>query len=76
MQILLAHNYYVFGGGEDTVFAAEKALLCQHGHEVREYVEDNRRITGMHRLAVAGQSLWSWTPSITSNGFYATGHGT
>lgn len=61
MQILLAHNYYVFGGGEDTVFAAEKALLCQHGHEVREYVEDNRRITGMHRLAVAGQSLWSWT---------------
>jgi hypothetical protein len=76
MQILLAHNYYVFGGGEDTVFAAEKALLCQHGHEVREYVEDNRRITGMPRLAVAPNLFGPGPPSITSNGFCATGHGT
>jgi glycosyltransferase involved in cell wall biosynthesis len=61
MRLLLVHNYYRFGGGEDTVFAAEQALLRQHGHEVSEYVEDNRRIAEMPRLAAAGQCIWSWT---------------
>ena len=61
MRILLAHNYYLCGGGEGTVFAAEQALLRQHGHEVSEYVEDDRRIAGIHRLAATGQCIWSWT---------------
>jgi glycosyltransferase involved in cell wall biosynthesis len=61
MRILLAHNYYTLSGGEDTVFAAEQALLRQHGHDVSTYVEDNRHATGIRRLAAAGQSLWSWT---------------
>jgi glycosyltransferase involved in cell wall biosynthesis len=61
MRLLLVHNYYRFGGGEDTVFAAEQALLRQHGHEVSEYVEDNRRIAEMPRLAAVGQCIWSWT---------------
>ncbi|HZC02505.1 MAG TPA: glycosyltransferase, partial [Gammaproteobacteria bacterium] len=61
MRILLAHNYYVFAGGEDTVFAAEQVLLRQHGHEVSAYIEHNRRIAGIHRLAAAGQCIWSWT---------------
>jgi glycosyltransferase involved in cell wall biosynthesis len=56
---LLAHNHYQRPGGEDRVFAAETALLRQHGHEVMEYVEDNRRIDGMSQFALATQAIWS-----------------
>ena len=53
------HNFYQQPGGEDVVFAAEAALLRQNGHDVVEYREDNRRITGMNRIAVAARTVWS-----------------
>ncbi|MBI4641066.1 MAG: glycosyltransferase family 4 protein [Candidatus Tectomicrobia bacterium] len=59
MRVLIVHNYYQQPGGEDVVFAAEVALLRQHGHEVVEYTEDNRRINGMSRVAVAAHTIWS-----------------
>jgi glycosyltransferase involved in cell wall biosynthesis len=58
-RILTVHNSYQQDGGEDVVFTAEAALLRQHGHEVVEYREDNRRIEEMSRLTVAARTIWS-----------------
>ncbi len=58
-KVLVVHNFYQQSGGEDVVFAAEKALLRAHGHEVVEYCEDNHRIDGMNRLALAATTIWS-----------------
>jgi glycosyltransferase involved in cell wall biosynthesis len=44
------------------VFFAERDLLIERGHQVREYREDNQRIETMNRLALAEQTIWS-TPS-------------
>jgi glycosyltransferase involved in cell wall biosynthesis len=35
MKILVVHNYYQQPGGEDDVVANEKAMLIEHGHDVR-----------------------------------------
>ncbi len=60
IKVLLAHNYYLQPGGEDTAFSAEVNLLRSHGHEVVEFVEDNHRIAGGNRASLAVQTLWSW----------------
>jgi glycosyltransferase involved in cell wall biosynthesis len=59
MKFCLVHNRYQQPGGEDEVFSAEAALLLQHGHEVTEYREDNRRIMEMGGLRAAVQTVWS-----------------
>jgi len=53
------HNYYTGSGGEDTVFHAEVALLRSRGHEVSEYLEDNKKIASMHKAFVALNTIWS-----------------
>jgi glycosyltransferase involved in cell wall biosynthesis len=58
-MILLVHNRYLHGGGEDAAFLQESALLRRHGHAVVEYVEDNRRIDEIGRPAAAVRSVWS-----------------
>jgi glycosyltransferase involved in cell wall biosynthesis len=58
-NVLLVHNTYQQGGGEDVVFAAEAALLRQRGHGVVEYREDNQRLQAMNRLQAAAQTIWS-----------------
>ncbi len=40
-SVLLVHNRYRIPGGEDTVFAAERALLQSHGHRVAVYERSN-----------------------------------
>lgn len=45
LKVLSVHNFYQIRGGEDTVFANEKALLEQHGHEVLTYTRHNSEIT-------------------------------
>jgi glycosyltransferase involved in cell wall biosynthesis len=59
MRILMAHNRYVQRGGEDVVFAAEAALLRRFGHEVIEFVKDNKEIEGKGRLALFSATIWS-----------------
>ena len=59
MRVLLAHNRYAQRGGEDAVFDQESALLRAHGHEVLEYVRDNRDIPGANGAGLALDSLWS-----------------
>jgi glycosyltransferase involved in cell wall biosynthesis len=59
MRILRVHNYYQQPGGEDQSFAAEIALLEQHGHEVIRFTVHNDAINSMGRLEVAGKTLWN-----------------
>ena len=59
LRVLLGHNYYLQPGGEDTAFSAEARLLRNHGHEVIEYVEDNRRIPSLNKASLAIQTVWS-----------------
>jgi glycosyltransferase involved in cell wall biosynthesis len=46
MKILFVHNFYQQAGGEDTVLAAEMALLKAHGHEVALWSVDNKDLPG------------------------------
>ena len=47
MNILALHNEYQLHGGEDTVVAAESALLRDAGHQVRLELVSNREIQGL-----------------------------
>jgi glycosyltransferase involved in cell wall biosynthesis len=44
MRILLLHNYYQQGGGEDTVVEAERKLLQEHGNDVNVFSVSNDEI--------------------------------
>jgi len=46
MRILVLHNRYRVGGGEDVVAAAEAALMRARGHEVTLIEVDNHAIRG------------------------------
>ncbi len=59
MRILLVHNRYLQPGGEDVVFAAERALLMRSGHEVVPFIEQNARFDGLNLLGVAVNTVWS-----------------
>lgn len=59
MKILFAHNYYQYGGGEDVVFAAERDLLREYGHEVIEFTAHNDDVNQMNRPVLAMNTLWS-----------------
>jgi len=57
--MLLIHNLYQQPGGEDAVFRAEAALLRSQGHEVLEFVEDNRKLDCVSPLKAALDAIWS-----------------
>lgn len=59
MRILLIHNRYQQRGGEDAVFEAESALLRDHGHDVLEFVKDNRDSDSDNRVRLAVNAIWS-----------------
>ena len=59
MKILLAHNRYQHRGGEDTVYEQERDLLAANGHDVVEYLKDNRELASVPRLKLASSALWS-----------------
>ena len=60
MKILLIHCHYRLPGGEDAVFAAERALLQRHGHTVlsyeRSYAEAAR---GLAKLLLPLHAVWN-----------------
>lgn len=58
-RILVVHNSYRQRGGEDTVVAAEMALLRAHGHEVETYSRTNDSISELPAAQVAIGTLWS-----------------
>ncbi|PYV77563.1 MAG: glycosyl transferase family 1 [Acidobacteria bacterium] len=59
MKVLVAHNAYQQAGGEDAVFGSEAQLLRRSGHQVREYLEDNHRITQLSNTRRGIETLWS-----------------
>jgi glycosyltransferase involved in cell wall biosynthesis len=59
MKILMVHNRYELKGGEDAVFESECSLLRRRGHEVVEYLEDNRSIKEQSRVSAAAAAIWS-----------------
>lgn len=63
-KVLLVHNYYQQGGGEDTVFAQEEALLKSRGIEVELYTAHNDTINNqslMNKAKMAVEVTWSLT---------------
>lgn len=63
-KVLLVHNYYQQGGGEDKVFAQEEALLRSKGIEVELYTVHNDLINNqklMNKAKMALDATWSRT---------------
>lgn len=58
-RILIAHNAYQHRGGEDSVVAAEAALLESRGHRVLTYSRDNADIESSGKLATGAAAVWS-----------------
>ena len=62
MKVVLVHNYYQLPGGEDWVFAQERALLESHGHEVVTYQRNNNEVLGysrFQRLSLPKKTVWA-----------------
>jgi glycosyltransferase involved in cell wall biosynthesis len=59
MRILVCHNFYQQGGGEDQVFAAETDMLIRNGHDVQTYAVHNDEIDHMGKVALAGRTIWN-----------------
>lgn len=59
IKVLVIHNRYQQPGGEDTVFSAESELLRRAGHDVFEFVEDNRGLDETGRARAAIEAIWS-----------------
>jgi glycosyltransferase involved in cell wall biosynthesis len=60
LRVLLLHNYYRFGGGEDIVVQRERDLLVAHGHDVRLYSVSNKSVgTTWQMFMTAWQAPYS-----------------
>jgi glycosyltransferase involved in cell wall biosynthesis len=62
MKIVLVHNQYQQGGGEDVVFAQEHGNLERAGHKIVAYRRSNWEIDNpspLRRLALARDTVWS-----------------
>lgn len=55
-NILLVHCHYRLAGGEDAVFADERAMLERHGHKVFTYERTNEGST----LSMGLEAVFSW----------------
>jgi glycosyltransferase involved in cell wall biosynthesis len=61
LKVAVVHNHYQRAGGEDTVCAAEIALLVARAHDVVPFHLDNTAIEQMGRVALARACLWNRT---------------
>ena len=60
MKILLIHCHYRLPGGEDAVFAAERALLERRGHTVVVYERSNEEAAhGLAKLLLPLHAVWN-----------------
>lgn len=60
MKILLVHCHYRLPGGEDAVFAAERAMLERHGHEVLVYERSNEETAhGLPKALLPLHAVWN-----------------
>lgn len=59
MRVLMAHNHYRQRAGEDRVFATERDLLHDHGHEVITYTVSNDDLPARPGLQAALHTVWN-----------------
>lgn len=59
MNVLIVHNYYQQGGGEDVVFQAEQENLRRHGVNVQTFTVNNDTVNAQSPLKTAAQTLWN-----------------
>ena len=60
MKILLVHCHYRLPGGEDAVFAAERALLERRGHQVIVYERSNEEAAhGLPKALLPLHAVWN-----------------
>lgn len=59
MKIVVVHERYREGGGEDRAFESECALLESHGHDLIRWVDDHERIRDIGRVSLAVKSHWN-----------------
>jgi glycosyltransferase involved in cell wall biosynthesis len=59
MKILILHNQYLIGGGEDVSTLAEVEMLRRHGHTVELLLLNNNTILQASRWSVALGAIWS-----------------
>lgn len=59
MRIVVAHNYYQQGGGEDQCVDQEVAMLRDFGHDVLLFSLRNDTIDGMGRAKLASATIWN-----------------
>lgn len=61
-NILLVHTRYRLPGGEDAVFAAERAMLAAHGHRVVVYERANAEADGslLQKLLLPLRAVYSF----------------
>lgn len=59
MKILLAHNYYQYPGGEESVLAMENATLREQGHQVLQYTVHNDALDAMSPLKAGATAFWN-----------------
>ncbi len=58
MRVIVAHNRYRYGGGEDAVVRDEIAMLRQHGHSVELLEQNNDTIHGIPGNLIASTSVF------------------
>lgn len=60
VKILLVHCHYRMPGGEDAVFAAERALLERRGHQVIVYERSNEEAAhGLPKALLPLHAVWN-----------------
>ena len=62
VKVLVAHNYYQQGGGEDATCEQECQLLKRYGHEVVFYKRSNKELedyTRWQRLRLSADTVWN-----------------
>jgi glycosyltransferase involved in cell wall biosynthesis len=59
MKILILHNQYLIGGGEDVSTMAEVEMLRRHGHTVDLLLLNNNTIVNSPKWRVALSAIWS-----------------
>lgn len=74
MRVLVVHNFYQQGGGEDAVFHAETRALRERGVTVFTHTVHNDSIKGKNPLGTALGTVWNARSARTLAGLVET-HG-
>lgn len=70
MKIALAHNRYLWRGGEDTVYENESALLVENGHEVVQFEMNNLETQKINSLQLGLGTTWSQSSYKSLRSFF------